>query len=267
MFGKIITSLFFISVLSQQAHAGAYVLPISFVNQRVVQSITVWDEDSSSLNPCYGWGSCYIGPDVLYTNSTPGLYGSCIESSNCIRIEKYRTAKEVETEWKKTFGVPWVSREYKVISNNASCVGLFYIQKPGLHGGSAIWPNSVCGKLPPPNLTCSLNIPSVIDFGTISSHDISGKTHEINGYVQCSSFGAVRIFAQSSFGAENIYFNNEKHFYANLFINGESAWKGVDYTLLSGVPMAINLKAKLTAKQAIDAGNYSAQAVVYIAYL
>lgn len=268
MFGKIITSLLFISVSSQQVHAGAYVLPVSYVNQRVVQSIVAWDEDSSSLNPCYGWGSCYIGPDALYPTHAPGLYGSCVESGNCIRIERYRTAKEVETAWKKTFGVPWVSKEYPVTSNNVSCVGLFYIKDPraGVLGG-VVWPNSVCGKLPPQNQTCSVNIPSVIDFGTISSNDISGKVHEINGFIECSSSGTIKIYVQSSLGEENIYFNNEKYFYVNLFLDGNSAWKGVDYSLSSGLARAIKLKAKVTAVQAVDAGNYSAQAVVYIAYL
>jgi hypothetical protein len=266
MFGKIIISLFFISVLSQQAHAGAYMLPVSYVNKKVVQSIVAWDEDSSSLNPCYGWNSCHIGPDILYPSHTPGLYGSCIEAGNCIRIEKYRTAKEVETEWKKHFGVPWVSKEYNVANDDASCVGLFYINVPARQGG-VLWPNSVCGQLPPPNQVCSVNIPSVIDFGTISSYDISGKTHEVNGSIECSISGTIKIYAQSTFGEENIYFNNKRNFYANLFLDGNSAWKGVDYSLRGGLAITINLKAKLIANQAVDAGDHSAHAVVYIAYL
>lgn len=254
-------------LLSPPAMAGAYMLPVSFVGLRVVQSLVAWDESPSDLNPCYGWRSCFIGPDVKYSTRFPGLYGSCIESKNCLRIENFRTAKEVEIAWKQSFGIPWTSQPYTVNPGQASCVGLFYIQTPSLAGGAALWPHSVCGKLPPQNQSCEVNLPRVIDFGTLSQNEISGVERTINGTLGCTQSGTVKIYSQSTFGEGKVYFNNSKNFYSTLFLDGNSAWAGVDYHLTGGTQRNINLKAILTANEDVRPGPFSGQAIVYIAYL
>ncbi|BEN60086.1 hypothetical protein SMKC069_27770 [Serratia marcescens] len=254
-------------LLYQQAIAGAYMLPVSFVNLTVVQSLVAWDENPSDLNPCYGWSSCFIGPDVKYSTRNPGLHGSCIDSKNCLRIEKYRTAKEIEIAWKNSFGIPWTSRPYLVNGRDASCVGLFYVHTPSLAGGAFLWPNSVCGKLPPQNQSCDVNLPPVIDFGTLSQDEISGMERTIYGTIGCTQSGTVKIYAQSTLGDGNIYFRNTKNFYSTLFLDGNSAWTGVDYSLTGGQQKNINLKAKLTANNTVDPGPFSGNAIIYIAFL
>ncbi|CAI2043032.1 Uncharacterised protein [Serratia ficaria] len=255
-------------LLSPPAMAGAYMLPVSFVGLTVVQSLVAWDERTSDLNPCYGWSSCFIGPDVLYSNGFPGLYGSCVDAKNCLRIENLRTAKEVEIAWKQSFGIPWTSKPYTVSGTDASCVGLFYAQTPSRNGGNAIlWPHSVCGKLPPQNQSCDVNLPTVIDFGTISQNDISRVEKTIHGSVGCTQSGTVKIYSQSTFGEGKIYFNNSKNFYSTLFLDGNSAWEGVDYNITGGVRKNISLNAKLTANEIVRAGEFSGNAIIYIAYL
>jgi hypothetical protein len=258
---------FIVFSFSQQAVAGAYMLPVSFVNWTVVQSLVAWDESTSDLNPCYRWASCFIGPDVKYSTRYPGLYGSCIESNNCLRIENYRTAKEVEIAWKASFGIPWTSRPYKVNGSDASCVGLFYTRTPSISGGALLWPNSVCGKLPPPNQSCNVNIPTVIDFGTLTQDEIYGAERNIQGTVECSLTGTVKIYSQSTLGEDRIYLNGNKNFYSTLFLDGKSAWTGVDYYLMGKTPKNISLKAKMTANEIISPGPFSGNAIIYIAFL
>lgn len=254
-------------LLSQQAMAGAYMLPVSFANWTVVQSLVTWDESYSDLNPCYGWTSCFIGPDVKYSTRSPGLYGSCVDSNNCLRIEKYRTAKEVEAAWKLSFGVPWTSKPYVVNGLDASCVGVFYIKTPSMSGGAALWPNSVCGKLPPQNQSCDVSIPTVIDFGILPQNEIFGVERTIYGTVGCIKSGTVKIYAQSTLGEGRTYLNNNRNFYSTLFLDGNSAWTGVDYHLTGGTRRNINLKATLTANATVSPGVFSGNAIIYIAYL
>ncbi|MGP0819364.1 hypothetical protein ACJ8PU_00740 [Serratia sp. CY81489] len=257
----------FASLLSQQALAGAYMLPVSFVNLTVVQSLVAWDESPSDLNPCYGWTSCFIGPDVKYSTRYPGLHGSCVDSKNCLRIENYRTAKEVEIAWKNTFGIPWTSQPYLVNGRDASCVGMFYIRTPAISGGASLWPNSVCGILPPQNQSCDVNLPTVIDFDTLSQDEISGMERTIYGTIGCTQSGTIKIYSQSTLGEGNIYLRSNKKFYSTLFLDGNSAWTGVDYYLVGGQQRNISLKAKLTAHDTVDPGSFSGNAIVYIAFL
>lgn len=252
----------------KNALAGAYVLPISYsADLWVVQEIVAWDENDTDLNPCYGWSSCYLGPDVLYPTHSPGLGGSC-ESNNCIRIESYRTRKQVLNAWISQKGLPHRSLPYKVQQPNATCVGLFYIRIPSYSArDGAIFPGSVCGKLPPVNQQCNVVVPSAIDFGVVNDIDVAGKQKTITGYVYCSQAGTIALYSQSTLSQKNTYLSQAQNFYATLNINGQDGWSGVSIATPGNNAMTnFTLQATLQAPASVSAGSYTGNAIVFISY-
>ncbi|MEX5716373.1 hypothetical protein IC615_23825 [Serratia ureilytica] len=123
----------------------------------------------------------------------------------------------MEIAWKNTFGIPWTSQPYLVNGRDASCVGMFYIRTPAISGGASLWPNSVCGILPPQNQSCDVNLPTVIDFDTLSQDEISGMERTIYGTIGCTQSGTIKIYSQSTLGEGNIYLRSNKKFYSTLF--------------------------------------------------
>lgn len=112
-----------------------------------------------------------------------------------------------------------------------------------------------------------MNIPTVIDFGTLTQDEIYGAERNIQGTVECSLTGTVKIYSQSTLGEDRIYLNGNKNFYSTLFLDGKSAWTGVDYYLMGKTPKNISLKAKMTANEIISPGPFSGNAIIYIAFL
>ncbi|MBF7997768.1 hypothetical protein [Rahnella laticis] len=251
-----------------KVYAGAYVLPVSYVGTRVVQKIVAWDEPDNAKNPCYGWSSCYLGPDVKYPSIGPGLYGSCIESGNCIRIEKYETTKQVADAWKNAKGIPWVSNEYTVTNTEGTCVGVFYIQSPSIvdTDASSLFPGSVCGKLPPPNVSCNIAMPESIDFGVITNENNQNFTKSITGSLSCSASTPIKVFAQSTTGEKDLYLNSGKTLVASVLLNNSNAFTGISMT---GTPAttSLTLQSTLSVKGQVSAGDYSGSILVYIAYI
>lgn len=256
-----------------QAMAGAYVLPISYIGRVVTQQIIAWEENDYDLNPCYGWRTCYLGPDVLYPSSWPGMWGSCVDRNHCIRIEQYKTRKQVRDAWIARKGVPY-NANYPVATTNATCVGIFYAASP-VHwskpnaGTGRVFPGSVCGKIPPANQSCDVQLPAEINFGSLSANSIAGQYRDVTGRISCSLAGSVALYGKSLLNERNIYLDgNKRNLSARLLINNRDAWEGAHFYLPgSHTATSFTLRAVLQTTTLPAAGSYSGSGVVYVAYL
>lgn len=256
------------------ANAGAFVMPVKmwtdWLGVRVEQRIIAWSEDDNTLNPCYGLPECWVGPDVLYPRRTPGLYGSCIEAGNCLQIGGYRTRKEVAEAYNQKFPLPH-NFTFTIASSDATCVGLFYIRtRPTMStaGQGIKWPGSTCGKLPPINQHCSINLPPTIDHGSLSNNNLNGSKKSITGSINCTQAGALKLYSHSSTGEKNIYLNSEKTLYSMTFINGQDGWGGA-YINTSGNNLSspFTFTSELETSGNVKPGNYSGSAVVLLSFL
>lgn len=248
---------------------GAYMLPVSYQNDIVVQSLVSWSEDEWDLNPCYGWLSCFLGPDVKYPQHHPGLYGSCVESKNCIRIERYRTASEVLRAWRESKGVPWKAAPYKVLNSRGACVGLFYIASPGIHRtDSMLWPKSHCGAIPPQNANCKISPDNLIlDFGVMNARSLNGERTSSNLYITCNLKISLKIYAKEVIsGNEKILFNKDNNFYSIIDFDWLDSFSGVRYNIMPRVPTTVNVGATLYSLNTPGAGRYFGTAIMFISY-
>lgn len=254
------------------ANAGAFVEPISYIATGggygvVTQKIQQWDEDDNTLNPCRTYTKCFLGPDVLYPRNAPSLSGSC-DRQHCIEIQGIRTLKEVSEEWKRLKGLPYTAT-FGVDSLDASCVGLFYTDDPKPFKLDAKQlPGSVCGVLPPVNQSCHVELPAQIQFGTLQANAVNNVSKQVNGQVWCTLRGSIKLFGQSTLQRERIYFDSKETFYATLQINNQNAFSGVRFSLPGNSQRQnFTLKATLNSSTPPNAGNYNANAIVFLAYL
>lgn len=265
--------LFFIAFFfcPAKVFAGAMVVPIltescpgHIWDTCVVQRIQSWDESPSAINPCYGWSSCYIGPDVSYSQGTGGELGNSCKAGNCIEISKLRTAKEVMLAYKEKLGIPFTTQEFS-LAGPGVCVGLMYINRPsdGTTQGT-LWPNSFCGKLPPPNTQCRFSLPTEIDYGTLNAYELNGQSRQIQGTVGCTRYISVTMIATSTTGERNVYLNSQRNFYSELSINGKDAYNGVKIDVNGRTNFQFG--SSLFANGDVAAGAYSGTAVVLLTY-
>ncbi|WP_437611679.1 MrpH family fimbial adhesin [Erwinia sp. V71] len=253
-------------------NAGAYVFPVLFNSAclQMTQQLLSWQENETDLNPCYQWPSCYAGFDVKYQQHLPTMYSSCDLGGHCIRIEQYRTRKAVMEAWRREKGLPYSGR-FTVHDTSATCVGLFYIERPAPPAGSAHhaiqFPGSVCSELPPANQTCHVILSPEIDFGILNSQQINGVSREVSGALYCTREGSVKLQGQSLLGERHIWFDGaRRNFYSTLRINHQDAAEGVSFHLLSNQPQSFTLSATLQAAVTPEAGSYTGNGIVFITY-
>ncbi|CAE12708.1 unnamed protein product [Photorhabdus laumondii subsp. laumondii TTO1] len=255
-----------------EANAGAFVMPIGMSEDndrtpRTTQEIIAWDENDTDPNPCHGSGVCYVGPDVKYRYRLPGMHGSCIEGKHCIEISRLKTKKEVAEAYKKTFPLPYRS-DFRLISTDATCIGLFFIRhQPTLGFSDAeLWPGSTCGRLPPTNQSCNIFLPPVIDHGDLGVENLNGNKKTITGNVQCTLPANLTLYTKSSTGEKFIYLNPKKTLYSDVDINGSNAWNGVPITVSGNNLYSFSFSSRLQSLGKVDAGAYSGDVIVIMTF-
>ncbi|MER2471107.1 MrpH family fimbial adhesin [Photorhabdus laumondii] len=255
-----------------EANARAFVTPIRMEKDwdgipRVIQEINSWDENDTDPNPCHGSSVCYVGPDVRYIQGLPGMYGSCIDERHCIEISGLATKKEVADAYKKNFPLPYRA-DFRLIHDNASCIGLFFIKHQPVMGYSDAqqWPGSNCGKLPPANQSCNIFLPPVIDHGNLGQENLNGNKKTITGNVQCTLPANLTLYTKSSTGEKFIYLNPEKTLYSDVDINGSNAWNGVPITVSGNNLYSFSFSSRLQSLGKVGAGAYSGDVIVIMAF-
>lgn len=263
--------LLLLALFSPPLIAGAWVAPVSYIDHQITHRLMAWEENDSDSNPCYQWSSCYLGTDAMYRSHTPTLYNSCQLNHNCIRIEHLRTRKQVMEAWRQQKGIPFTGI-FAVESRLATCVGMFYIDRPRTPSSgnqSAMpFPGSVCSELPPENQSCHVMLPPEIDFGVLNASQVNDASAEVSGQVWCSLAGTVMLSGQSLLGERHIYFDGAaRNFSGTLSINGQNAVDGVSIRLPGdNLRQHFRLTATLQAKSQPAAGRYSGNGIIYITW-
>lgn len=268
---KFVALLFFLS--ASYAYGGAYVMAVDtqpLGNQAVTtMEIIAWTEEEGIPNPCYGSSQCYVGPDVFYNNGNkPGMYGSCLGAGACLDdANRYRTTADVMRAYKRKLGIPFRTR-FTIMSKEADCVGLFYSYgtSPG-YGSAEKFPNSTCGKLPPPNQNCSISVPSEIAYGALKASDVNNATRSITGQVKCALEGSFRLEGFSTNREAKIYLDSNRQMYTTLQINGREAMEGMNLKAKGrNQPENFTLTSILRTSTPPKAGKYEGIAVVLLSY-
>ncbi|WP_192985601.1 hypothetical protein [Pseudomonas sp. EggHat1] len=101
-----------------------------------------------------------------------------------------------------------------------------------------VLPGGQCGKVPPPNLSCTLNLPSQIDHGTVTTGETSVK--EVTGTVNCNQSVNAQLSSQFVNGtvwvSGKLLFDNQST--RNLTVNGTAS-----FTLKSELTVEANAPA------------------------
>ncbi|MDC9593045.1 MrpH family fimbial adhesin [Xenorhabdus sp. IM139775] len=256
-------------------YAGAYVMPVDTVpsgNQAVTtMEIIAWTEEEGIPNPCYRNKPCYVGPDVLYKNNNrPGMQGSCEEARVCLNdAENYRTTADVMRAYKRKFGIP-KQVTFTIMTKDADCIGLFYTNHISSgYGYAQQFPNSTCNKMPPPNQTCKLDLPSEIAYGELTAKEVNNATRTIIGSVSCAlSSSSITLRTTVTNERERIYLDPDKQIYATLLINGKNTENGVRIEVKEKYEeKKFELTSILHTPILPKAGKYEGVAVVHLTYL
>ncbi|MEQ1977270.1 pilus assembly protein [Xenorhabdus sp. SGI240] len=255
-------------------YGGAYVMPVNMVpsgNQAVTtMEIIAWTEEEGIPNPCYGNTTCYVGPDVMYKNGyQPGMHGSCNDARVCLNAGNYRTTADVMRAYKRKFGIP-KRVTFTIISTEADCIGLFYTTEidPG-YGHAQQFPNSTCNKMPPPNQSCRIELPSEIAYGELTAADVNNATRTINGTFECAvGSNKIMLYARSTNDEDRIYLDSDKQIYSTLQINNQNAANGVNVVADGkNAVKDFTLTSVLHTLTPPKAGKYEGTAIVYLTYL
>ncbi|OKP01672.1 Fimbrial adhesin, MrxH [Xenorhabdus eapokensis] len=271
---KLAALLFLVS--ATHAYGGAYVMPVNTIpsgDQAITtMEIIAWTEEEGIPNPCYERSPCYVGPDVQYRGEwkKPGMHGSCREADVCLNdAHQYPTTADVMRAYKQKFGIP-LRVTFTIMSTNADCIGLFYTTdiKEG-YGWAEQFPNSTCNKMPPPNQSCEIYLPSEIAYGELTATEINNATRSINGKFKCSAYSnAIILHAKSTDNEDKVYLDSNKQMYSTLQINGKNAAGGVRVTTQRPNEYTpFKLTSVLHTLTPPKAGKYEGTAIVYLTYL
>ncbi|MDR0218422.1 MAG: pilus assembly protein [Enterobacteriaceae bacterium] len=292
---KLAALLFFFT--TSYAYSGAYVMPVDIKPKgeqaNITLEIVAWTENDDEYegegpnrkkkitNPCYGATECYVGPDVLYNdpkNPWPGMQGSCKDQqpSLCLEAHSYRTVKEVMEAYKEKV---FINRpmSFDIMTADAECVGLFYTRQilPG-RGNARIFPNSTCNKLPPPNQSCAIELPTEIAYGELKASEVNNKTGEITGSVKCSlASKEITLHVRSKDGLEKVNLDANGTIFSTLQISGQNIVQKTNGT--EGVTVIVpknNDSTTFTLTSTLHtntpelpkAGKYEGTAVVLLTY-
>lgn len=257
--------LFFAS--TTYVNAGAALSNFSRNYNRVSLSVIAWSEAKGVANPCFGWSSCYVGPDVRYSRfGIGGLYGSCIESGACVRAEDLPTLADVAKRYKQKHPLPFnVSFNIDHLEDTASCIGMAYINYPSLSAIGKLVPGSACVVIPPDHKYCEINIPAYIEHGTLSASVINGNTASVAGSFTCNYKGRAKIFTVADGGTNHVRLN-VSNLISEVKINEHDATQGVVLKVSANQLTPLNVTSTLKSSGSIPPGNYSGSVIVYINY-
>lgn len=126
------------------------------------------------------------------------------------------------------------------VNLTSTCYGFQVFQGGGSNRRTGtVLPGGQCGKVPPPSLSCTLNVPSEINHGTVSAGETSIK--EVTGTINCNLSANAQLSSQFVNGtiwvSGKLLFDNQST--RNLTVNGTASF---------------TLKSELTAEASAPAG-------------
>lgn len=247
--------------------AGAALTDFSRNGSTVSLSVVAWSELAGVPNPCYGYSSCYVGPDVRYSAyGIGGLYGSCMEANACVRAEDLPTLADIAERYKKKHPLPYsVTFTIDHLEDKSSCIGMVYIDKPSFAGHAKLLPGSTCVVIPPNKTRCEVNIPPYIQHGTLSTKEINGNTVSVIGSVICNYSGTAMISISAD--ADNVIYLNDSKMVSEVKINGENPASGITLDVSTNNSAPLSITSTLRSNGVIVAGKYTGSALFYVNYI
>ncbi|WP_297203666.1 hypothetical protein [uncultured Pluralibacter sp.] len=234
----------------------------------VTATVAAWSEPEGIPNPCYGWQTCMVGPDVSYSRHGIGsLVGSCL-AGGCIEARNLKTTADVARQYTYMRQLPFTyTFSIDHPEDDAACAGMVYIDRPviqaGVHG--ELFPGATCTAIPPDNFRCTLDIPPYIDHGTLSAREVNGSSASVNGKVSCNYDGQFSISTISDSG-DNIVHLKDNSVISAVTINGQNATNGLVIKTMRSRPTNIKVNSVLTSDGTVTSGNYKGNIVIYVNY-
>ena len=252
----------------KNAAAGAIITNFDRQGTKVTATVATWTEPKGIPNPCYGWSSCSVGPEVDYATYGIGtLVGSC-EAGGCIRAEDLRTTADVARRYMETKHLPFT---YTFVighpNDSAACAGIAYIRepmyRPYVHGD--LFPGSICRAIPPDNFRCTLDIPPYIDHGTLSAREVNGNSASVNGKVSCNYDGQLTLSTLSDSG-DNVVHLKDNAVISTVTVNNKNATNGLVLKIRENNPINFKVTSTLSSDGTVTSGSYKGNLLVYVNY-
>lgn len=243
-------------------------------------TISSWDEDDETPNPCYSATRCtiFIGhkhnaagtSGTGYVKSWGTTYGN---TTNNFLIAS-RTMGELGANMKSVLSLPFSGTTGHQADSIATeeCVGLFYTATENLGSnetsgvsssfqGHTLLPGSVCGTAPAPSGSCDFDVPSVtIDHGTLSKSEIEGHTASSSVTISCTSPKTVKLYIQTG---DDLDLREDGSIYSKLYINNNSlGTDGLSVDVESQT--SVDVSSVLYTNGTVAAGEFSGSAVMVI---
>lgn len=249
-----------------RALAGAALTDFERVGRGVSLSVVAWSEAPETPNPCYGYATCYVGPDVRYSQyGIGGLQGSC-ESGACSRVEDLRTLAEVAERYKNEHPLPYrATFNIDHLEDTSSCIGMSYIDRPSLAGHAILIPGSTCSIIPPDNNRCEIDMPPYIEHGTLPPNAVNGSTASVGGTAVCNYDNDVIINTSADAGKNVVYLNGAS-LSSRITVNNQDATDGIVLKVKANQQFPVTIKSTLMAHEIISPGAYSGSFILYINY-
>ena len=242
------------------------------VGLRHTYNIFAWDEDDSTVNPCYRDTSCHIWIGIVNTrygtsSAVYTEYWSALATSNRW-ISNAATIGELGTAFKANAGLP---KTGTIVRNTSytwgvveDCVGIFYkndFYSSGTYMGGTLLPNSICGQAPTPYGYCSFVEDTInLDHGTLTQSQLEGHETSLNVTMSCTYDTTVGIHALSG---DNLPLRDDGSLYSEIYINDKLGSDGLSMSAAAG-DQVITFKSRLRTNGTVSAGEFSASTVAVI---
>ncbi|MBG3018304.1 MULTISPECIES: adhesin [Proteus] len=217
-----------------------------------------WDpETSGTLNPCYGWSTCYV--TINHKHDLDGSGGSAKQLIT--RIEKLRTLAEVREEVLRNISFPLEGKTNHVgpaLNSNQECVGLFYQpNSSGISPSGRLLPGSLCGIAPPPVGACKITEGAVnLNYGDIDEYSLEGAQRYQNINVTCNLAMKVMVIASGSDNGR-VLLRSDNSLYADLFLDDYPGETGSIINVPAGGSVPVKVSSTLHTNGRVAPGYFS----------
>lgn len=224
-------------------------------------SIMSWNEiGDEEPNPCYGASACWLKVNHVHGSGLVGGLADAVPHV-ALQINSYPTTKDVRLALMQSSPLPLKgSIEHRGLNPSPyECVGLFYGPNQNNTISDTLYPNSICGLIPPPVGVCEIT-PELLtlDHGSVSLEDISGNIASATIQITCSREMEVKLVAadqQIDLGGGVL---------SNIYLNDSNDSSGVN---VQGVPSgtAVNISSHLEKNGTVMAGEHLGSTVLLLA--
>ncbi|VXC36344.1 hypothetical protein [Pseudomonas sp. 8O] len=162
-----------------------------------------WTSELNDSPICFDASGCFVlvGPWDARGSGYGGINNPW-GISRKVKIPQYGSARDAWFLWSQSYPL---SDQFVQLTWSSpvrhdflqTCYGFQIFQGSSSNTRTGdILPGAQCGTIPPPNLVCTLNLPSEIDHGTIGVGETSSI--EVDGAINCNLSANARLSSQLS---------------------------------------------------------------------